>query len=146
MVLGCMVQELTPAHAIDRVAMEAIVAKLLKTQKMLDVWAGTFVWRMAIQRSIKNLPVEPVRGVAFDQVPHALCHRYPLLLLRCLSLVLPPLSPLPALPLLLSLSLLLPCVTAVDLPLSLMPPPCRSHNSFECCGADACRVSWSFDL
>ena len=52
--------------------MEAIVVKLLQTQKMLDVWAGTFVWRMAIQRSIKNLPTEPLRGVAFVQVPHAL--------------------------------------------------------------------------
>ena len=86
MVLGCMAQELTPAKAIDRVAMEVIVAKLLKTQKMLDVWAGTSVWQMAIQRNIKNLPIEPILGVAFDQVPHPLCHRclLPPRLLPCL--------------------------------------------------------------
>ena len=49
--------------------MEEIVPKLMESQLILNEELASFNGRLVMQRSIKDLPAEPVNGVPFDQVP-----------------------------------------------------------------------------
>ena len=63
------IQELTPKEGIDRASMEDVVPKLLESQQIVNEELTSFNGRLVMQRSIKDLPAEPVNGVPFDQVP-----------------------------------------------------------------------------